>query len=215
MSISVFPRLAVCIAVCFSVTADAFEFRSVGRSSTVQVNRVDTSAPYEILDEIAAPSFIRGYIGFNEQVGSLYFKVAAKKRSKIRIEYDNEDLLYSQLSGSDEIAINAAGRSVSISFNVFSPVSGHIKIFNEKNKLLKIVAYSVLKERRYRQSLNGNISNSKSARGDEANSASLNYSLSKKTINSNDPFWNLNTSISADFDNIDDRTVNVGLSYSW
>jgi len=211
MNLSVFIRLVTCLVVFFSASTSAFEFQVKGGSGSVKIRGIDTSEPYEILDKITAPSFVKGLIGHNQQVGSLHFRVAAKKRSKIRVEYDNNDLLFSRLSG-DEIAIDAPGKLVALSFNVFSPASGHIKIYNEKNRLLKTIAYSVLKERRYRQRLSGNIANSNL---NKSSNASLSYSVSKKTVHFGDPLWSLNSSVSTDVDDVDDRTVNVGFSYSW
>ena len=207
-----------CLAVSLSVSTSvgAFEFSPINAGSSTTVQAVDTSKPYEVLDEISAPSLVRGYIGFNQQVGSLYFDIAAKKRSKIRLEYDNDDLLFSRLASQNEIIIDSPGELVSVNFNVFSPVSGHIKIFNEKNQLLKTVTYVVLKEGRYRQSIRGAISNSKAATSEiETNNASLSYSVSKKTIHSSDPYWNLNATVNTDVDNTDERTVSVGFGYSW
>lgn len=198
----------------FSTSATAFEFRVVKSSTNVQ--SINKSKHYELLDKVVAPSLVRAYIGFSEQVGTLYFEVNAKKRSKVRLEYDNNDLLFSQFASPNELAINAPGESTSVSFTVFGPVSGRIKIFNENNKLLKTVAYIVRKENRYRQSLSGNISNSKTGISeDDTNTSTLSYSVSKKTEHGADPFWNLGASVSADVDNPKKRTVSLGFDYSW
>jgi len=210
---NILKLFALIIFFGFSTSVAAFEF-SVVRAST-EVKSIDKVKPYELLDEVLAPSFVKAYIGFNEQVGTLYFEVNAKKRSKIRLEYNNDDLLFSKFASSEEIAINAPGESTAISFTVFGPVSGRINILNEKNQLLKTVTYIVRKENRYRQSLRGNVSNSKTATSKNDTSTSLSYSLSKKTIHGADPYWNLDASLSANVDNPEERTVSLGFGYSW
>lgn len=198
----------------FSASTAAFEFRVV--KSTTGVKNINTSNHYDVLDAVVAPSIVKAYINFNEQVGTLYFEINAKKRSKLRLEYDNDDLLFSQFTNPNELTINAPGEATSVNFTVFGPVSGSIKIFNEKNQLLKTVAYIVRKEGRYRHSLSGNLSNTKTeVLEDETNTTSLSYSISKKTEHSADPYWNLGASVSADIDNPDKRTVNVGFDYTW
>lgn len=214
MNNSLLSRIVLCTCLVMSTSLSALEFRVTQGQATVETAQ-DSNKPFEVLETVIAPSFVSGAIGFGQDVGSLYLQIASKKRSKVRIEYDNGDTLF-PLIDLGEVIFDRPGKTRTINFNVFGPVFGNLRIFNEKNQLIKTIPYIVLRERSYRQSIRTNVTESRSSDDNEVKqSISIGYTISNKILNTTDPYWSFSTSINTDVNDPRSRTTSAGISYSW
>ncbi|WMP19238.1 hypothetical protein [Thiothrix lacustris] len=207
--------------------AQAFDLKILDSNLEVKTKAPDQE-PYEILDEVISQDSIKSYIRHDQRTGDIYLSVSARKRSKIRVEWDNKNDVFPAGRDMSDLAFERPGSDVVIRFNVLRPVSGTLKILNEEGKLLKAIPYQVVKERGYRQSLRTSISDSQTQiegndnalivinnSDNRSGSYSLGYSITEKTSNGADPYWSINAGLNSNNGSSNSRSLNASASYSW
>lgn len=211
--------------VMLCTTTYALDIRIISTDTGVMLN-TPSQQPYEILDQIIAPNFIRAYISYNNMTGDFYLPISARKRAKVRIEWGHpNDVFLANRNKDNLINIENAGDEVGLRFRVLKPLTGNIKIYNEQNKLLKVIPYEIRKERKYRQSLRATVNNNyyKNNTPNYLTSDSNNtnqyytvgYSITEKVNNGGDPYWSFDSNISTSTGNSASQSVSTTFSYNW
>ncbi|MEZ5537278.1 MAG: hypothetical protein R3F02_16835 [Thiolinea sp.] len=172
---------------------------------------------YLIADHVIAPDEITGYIPFNKQVGILTFSVLSPQKSKIIMEWDNPNQLYSRIGKT--LKFRRAGEYQSISFNATGLITGYISLYNDNRKLLKRVHYTIKKQRAYSQNLRAFVRDSQSDGSNNADNTTdqnvgLSYSISQRA-NIGDPRFYMGLSVSSDLNNTNNRSISASVGYSW
>lgn len=182
--------------------------------------------PYEILNEIIAPHSITNYIRYDGITGNFFIPLSARKRSKIRIDWDHQnDVFLAGRNKNEEIRFDTPGEEVGLRFNVLKPVTGNIKIFNTQGQLLKTIPFHIKKERSIRQSLRATVSTNRQNQTNQLDANTLfsndtqyysfGYSITQKVSNGADPYWSFDTTINTYQGNNTNKTVSSSFSYNW
>lgn len=203
-----------------TIAANGLEVEVIELDSFV-ATRINTQAQpkkFDIVHNIISPSYISGSIPHNSNVGSLRVILSAKKRSKIRVEHDHPNDLFSRSRDLKEVIFRREGSRVNLSFNAFKPIAGTLRIYNENNKLIHSIPYRVIKEKAFRQSLTSRVNDRKSGTLSSENhnqNLSVSYRVSKKAKHITDPRWSVSTSINTDLDDTNNRSISTSFSINW
>ncbi len=151
---------------------------------------------------------IIGIIGLGEQVGNLHIKIASPIDTRVKIRYNDNNLIY---SGDINKAVRLySGRERGINFLATGETKGIIEILNEEDVVIETIEYVVKKRKSGRNSItfdsNYNSSNATTNYG-------VSYSHRTRTKNEFEGNWTYRVSINYSDDG--DYRVSGSTSYSW
>ena len=218
-------KVLVCLAILSLCSLGyAVEIKIKGANNEI-LGETSTILPFDIVNELIGPEKVKSYIPYSATDGALSFSLAAKKRSKVYLSWDNEDDLFLDYTDSNELIFRRPGQIMSVRFNVFKPVSGKIYVRNENKQLIKTIDYEVLRENSVRQSLRFSLNDSNyqiesttiagQMQDNRTGTYSVDYSITEKSEFIGDPYWSFNTMYRTSRENMNNQSVSLSASYSW
>lgn len=157
----------------------------------------------------------------NTHAGIL-FSLIAKKRARVKIAWDNDDIiLFPYPETRKKITFPYAGGVSRLFFRSPQPIAGRFYVLNDRDKIIQTCPYRFLPAKRFRQSINMNVNGTDyetlddSLSSDDSNNISINYQVSTKNPIPDGGRWSFRFGLSQTENSRKSQRANGSLSYSW